>query len=53
MGDEVCLRTRDAAAGFKLAMDKAIVFEQSDLPATLEIFGKYVKMPPEVRSAGT
>lgn len=39
---------REAAAGFKLAMDKAIAFEQSDLPATLEIFGKYVKMPPEV-----
>jgi NitT/TauT family transport system substrate-binding protein len=39
---------RDAASGFKLAMDKAIAFEQSDLPATLDIFGKYVKMPPEV-----
>ncbi|MET4257490.1 NitT/TauT family transport system substrate-binding protein [Bradyrhizobium sp. S3.12.5] len=39
---------REAAAGFKLALDKAIAFEQSDLPATLEIFGKYVKMPPEV-----
>lgn len=39
---------REAGAGFKLAMDKAIAFEQRDLPATLEIFGKYVKMPPEV-----
>jgi NitT/TauT family transport system substrate-binding protein len=39
---------REAAAGFKFAMDKAIAFEESDLPATIEIFGKYVKMPPEV-----
>jgi NitT/TauT family transport system substrate-binding protein len=39
---------RAAVAGFKLAMDKAIAFEESDLPATLEIFGKYVKMPPDV-----
>ena len=39
---------REAATGFKLALDKAVAFEQSDLPATLEIFGKYVKMPPEV-----
>lgn len=39
---------REAATGFRLAMDKAVAFEQSDLPATLEIFGKYVKMPPEV-----
>jgi NitT/TauT family transport system substrate-binding protein len=39
---------REAAAGFRLAMDRAIAFEQRDLPATLEIFGKYVKMPPEV-----
>jgi NitT/TauT family transport system substrate-binding protein len=38
----------EAAAGFKLAMDKAVAFEQGDLPACLEIFGKYVKMPPEV-----
>jgi NitT/TauT family transport system substrate-binding protein len=30
---------REAAAGFKLAMDKAIAFEETDLPATLEIFG--------------
>jgi hypothetical protein len=29
-------------------MDKAITFEESDLPATLEIFGKYVKMPADV-----
>jgi NitT/TauT family transport system substrate-binding protein len=39
---------RAAIAGFRFAMDKAIVFEESDLPATLEIFGKYVKMPPDV-----
>jgi NitT/TauT family transport system substrate-binding protein len=39
---------REATAGFKLAMDKAITFEESDLPATLEIFGKYVKMPADV-----
>lgn len=39
---------RDAATGFKLAMDKAIAFEERDMPATLEIFGKYVKMPPEI-----
>ena len=38
----------EAATGFKLALDKAIAFEQSDLAATLEIFGKYVKMPPEI-----
>jgi NitT/TauT family transport system substrate-binding protein len=38
----------EAAAGFKLALDKAVAFEQSDLAASLEIFGKYVKMPPEV-----
>jgi NitT/TauT family transport system substrate-binding protein len=37
-----------AVSGFKLAMDEAIAFEQSDLPGSLEIFGKYVKMPPEV-----
>src|SRR6185436_15684469 len=39
---------RGATAGFKLAMDKAIAFEESDLTAALEIFGKYVKMPPDV-----
>lgn len=39
---------REAAAGFKLAMDKAVAFEESDLPTTLEIFGKHVKMPPDV-----
>src|SRR4051794_2107497 len=39
---------RDAAAGFRLAMDKAIAFQQADLAAALEIFGKYVKLPPEV-----
>jgi NitT/TauT family transport system substrate-binding protein len=39
---------RDAVAGFKAAMDKAIAFEESDIPRTLEIFGKNVKMPPEI-----
>ncbi|WP_257168065.1 ABC transporter substrate-binding protein [Bradyrhizobium sp. SRS-191] len=39
---------REAATGFKRAMDEAIAFQQHDLPAALEIFGKYVKMPPEV-----
>jgi NitT/TauT family transport system substrate-binding protein len=39
---------RDAAANFRLAMDEAIAFQQADLPAALEIFGKYVKLPPEV-----
>jgi NitT/TauT family transport system substrate-binding protein len=39
---------REAATGFKLAMDKAIALEERDMPATLEIFSKYVKMPPEV-----
>lgn len=39
---------KQAAAGFRLAMDKAIAFQQSDMPGTLEIFGKYVKMPPEI-----
>jgi NitT/TauT family transport system substrate-binding protein len=39
---------RDAVAGFKAAMDKAIAFEESDIPRALEIFGKNVKMPPEI-----
>lgn len=44
---------REAVTGFKLAMEKAIAFEESDLPVTLEIFGKYVKMPPDVLKALT
>jgi len=39
---------REAVAGFKAAMDKAIAFEESDIPRALEIFGKNVKMPPEI-----
>jgi NitT/TauT family transport system substrate-binding protein len=39
---------REAVAGFKAAMDKAITFEESDIPRALEIFGKNVKMPPEI-----
>jgi NitT/TauT family transport system substrate-binding protein len=38
----------EAVAGFKAAMDKAIAFEESDIPRALEIFGKNVKMPPEI-----
>ena len=29
-------------------MDKAIAFQESDTSGALEIFGKYVKMPPDV-----
>jgi len=39
---------RDAVTGFKAAMDKAIAFEESDIPRALDIFGKAVKMPPEI-----
>ena len=39
---------REVAAGFKAAMDKAIAFQESDTSGALEIFGKYVKMPPDV-----
>lgn len=39
---------REAAKSFRLALDKATAFQEGDLPATLEIFGKYVKMPPDV-----
>src|SRR5437762_9055118 len=38
----------EAVSGFKAAMDKAIAFEESDLPRALEIFGKNAKMPPEI-----
>ncbi len=39
---------QEAVKGFTQAMDQAIAFEQSDLPGALAIFGKYVKMPPDV-----
>jgi len=39
---------RDAVAAFKASMDKAIAFEESDIPRALEIFGKNVKMPPDI-----
>ena len=39
---------RDAVTGFKAAMDKAIAFEESDIPRALDIFGRTVKMPPEI-----
>jgi NitT/TauT family transport system substrate-binding protein len=39
---------RAAVASFKASMDKAITFEESDIPRALEIFGKNVKMPAEI-----